>query len=146
MAIKKSAVAQPCSTPAQQSRPGLCFPLLQFASFFVLVASSSRGAAKYLSLAGDGGGVRHDGIVFPLAAPWFRRWCITCCAREVKLYARWRHGETGGPAGRASSGRMHYLFNHRFALMRSSYTSLRTGAWIIAARVLYGFALFVAGL
>jgi multidrug efflux pump subunit AcrB len=61
---------------------------------------------------------------------------------EVKLYALGAHGETGG--GKGLIWRMHYLFNRRFELMRSSYASLLHWALDHRAPVLAGFGIFVA--
>ena len=61
---------------------------------------------------------------------------------EVKLYAQGEHGETAG--GKGLIWKAHYIFNRRFELMRSSYTSLLH--WTLDHRgpVLTGFGLFVA--
>ncbi len=62
---------------------------------------------------------------------------------EVKLYASGEHGEESG--GKGFFGRVHYLFNRRFELMRASYASLLH--WCLDHRgvVLAGFSLFVVG-
>jgi multidrug efflux pump subunit AcrB len=61
---------------------------------------------------------------------------------EVKLYAQGEHGETAG--GKGPIWKAHYIFNRRFELMRSSYTSLLHWALDHRAPVLTGFGLFVA--
>jgi multidrug efflux pump subunit AcrB len=61
---------------------------------------------------------------------------------EVKLYAQGEHGETAG--GKGLIWKAHYIFNRRFELMRSSYTSLLHWALDHRAPVLTGFGLFVA--
>src|SRR5579872_2573834 len=62
---------------------------------------------------------------------------------EVKLYARGQHGESEGGTG--FFWRVHYLFNRRFELMRTSYTSLLH--WVLdhPVPVLTVFTLFVTG-
>ena len=62
---------------------------------------------------------------------------------EVKLYAQGEHGETAGGSG--PIWRMHYLFNHRFEILREGYTGLL--AWCLDHRapVLAGFAVFSVG-
>jgi multidrug efflux pump subunit AcrB len=62
--------------------------------------------------------------------------------QEVKLYAQGEHGETAG--GKGPIWKAHYIFNRRFELMRSSYTSLLHWALDHRAPVLSGFGLFVA--
>jgi multidrug efflux pump subunit AcrB len=61
---------------------------------------------------------------------------------EVKLYAQGEHGETAG--GKGLIWKTHYVFNRRFELMRSSYTSLLHWALDHRGPVLTGFGLFVA--
>jgi multidrug efflux pump subunit AcrB len=61
---------------------------------------------------------------------------------EVKLYAQGEHGETAG--GKGLIWKAHYIFNRRFELMRSSYTSLLHWALDHRGFVLTGFGLFVA--
>ncbi len=61
---------------------------------------------------------------------------------EVKLYAQGQHGETAG--GKGLIWKAHYVFNRRFELMRSSYTSLLHWALDHRGPVLTGFGLFVA--
>src|SRR5208283_2561258 len=80
------------------------------------------GAAKYLftPLA--------MAVVFAMMASYFlSRTLIPTMVHymlrpEVKLYAQGQHGETAG--GRGLIWKAHYIFNRRFELMRSSYTSL----------------------
>ena len=62
---------------------------------------------------------------------------------EVKLYAQGEHGETSG--GKGLIWKSHYIFNRRFELMRSSYTSLLHWSLDHRGPVLAGFAIFVAG-
>jgi multidrug efflux pump subunit AcrB len=62
--------------------------------------------------------------------------------QEVKLYAQGQHGETAG--GKGLIWKAHYVFNRRFELMRSSYTSLLHWALDHRGPVLTGFGLFVA--
>ncbi len=61
---------------------------------------------------------------------------------EVKLYALGAHGETAG--GKGFIWRVHYIFNRRFEIMRSSYASLLHWTLDHRAPVLAGFAIFVA--
>ncbi len=61
---------------------------------------------------------------------------------EVKLYAQGQHGETAGGTG--PIWKAHYIFNRRFELMRSNYTSLLHWSLDHRGPVLAGFALFVA--
>jgi len=61
---------------------------------------------------------------------------------EVKLYAQGTHGESAG--GRGIIWRVHYLFNRRFEMMRSSYAGLLHWCLDHRAPVLAGFALFFA--
>jgi multidrug efflux pump subunit AcrB len=62
---------------------------------------------------------------------------------EVKLYAQGEHGETAGGTGLI--WRVHYLFNRRFEMLRTSYVSLLH--WTLDHRgpVLVGFAIFSIG-
>src|SRR6202167_491397 len=62
---------------------------------------------------------------------------------EVKLYAQGAHGESAG--GKGIIWRVHYVFNRRFEMMRSSYTGLLHWALDHRAPVLLGFGIFVAG-
>jgi multidrug efflux pump subunit AcrB len=62
---------------------------------------------------------------------------------EVKLYAHGEHGETAG--GKGIIWKSHYIFNRRFELMRSSYTSLLHWSLDHRGPVLGFFAIFVAG-
>src|ERR1039458_9321127 len=62
--------------------------------------------------------------------------------QEVKLYAQGEHGETAG--GKGLIWKTHYMFNRRFELMRSSYTSLLHWTLDHRGSVLTGFGLFVA--
>jgi multidrug efflux pump subunit AcrB len=62
---------------------------------------------------------------------------------EVKLYALGAHGESAG--GKGIVWRVHYVFNRRFEMMRSSYTGLLHWALDRRAPVLAGFGIFVAG-
>lgn len=62
---------------------------------------------------------------------------------EVRLYALGAHGESAG--GRGFIWRVHYLFNRRFEMMRSSYAGLLHWSLDHRAPVLAGFAVFVAG-
>jgi multidrug efflux pump subunit AcrB len=60
---------------------------------------------------------------------------------ELKLYAQGTHGETAG--GKGFIWKSHYLFNRRFELMRSSYTSLLHWSLDHRGPVLAGFGVFV---
>ena len=101
------------------------------------------GAAKYLftPLA--------MAVVFAMLASYFlSRTLIPTLVHhmlkpEMKLYARGQHGESEGGTG--FFWRVHYLFNRRFELMRTSYTSLLH--WVLdhPAPVLTVFAVFVMG-
>jgi multidrug efflux pump subunit AcrB len=101
------------------------------------------GAAKYLftplALA----------VVFAMMASYFFSRTLVCTMMhhmlqsEVKLYAQGDHGGTGG--GKGPIWKAHYVFNRRFELMRSSYTSLLHWCLDHRAPVLIGFALFVMG-
>jgi multidrug efflux pump subunit AcrB len=62
--------------------------------------------------------------------------------QEVKLYAQGQHGETAG--GKGLIWKAHYIFNRRFELMRSAYTSQLHWALDHRGPVLTGFGLFVA--
>ena len=62
---------------------------------------------------------------------------------EVKLYALGAHGESAG--GKGIIWRIHYLFNRRFEMMRSSYAGLLHWALDHRGPVLTGFGIFVAG-
>jgi multidrug efflux pump subunit AcrB len=62
---------------------------------------------------------------------------------EVKLYALGAHGESAG--GKGFIWRIHYIFNRRFEMMRSSYAGLLHWALDHRAPVLAGFGIFVAG-
>src|SRR5579883_744395 len=57
---------------------------------------------------------------------------------------RYQHGEhSGGTGGKGFIWRVHYLFNRRFELMRSSYTSLLHWCLDHRAPVLAGFGVFI---
>jgi multidrug efflux pump subunit AcrB len=62
---------------------------------------------------------------------------------ETRLYALGSHGETAGGTG--PIWKTHYMFNHQFGRMRTSYRSLLH--WCLEHRgpVLAGFGIFVAG-
>src|SRR5215471_757151 len=62
---------------------------------------------------------------------------------EVKLYASGQHGET--TEGKGLFWHVHYLFNRRFEMMRSSYTGLLHWSLDHRALVLTGFGIFVIG-
>ena len=140
MAMKKPLVravldgAQQIAAPAFVSTLSIC---IVFVPVLLLT-----GAAKYLftplALA----------VVFAMLASYLlSRTLIPNMVHymlkpEVKLYALGAHGETAGGTG--FIWRVHYLFNRRFEMMRSSYTSLLHWSLDHRAPVLIGFVLFVA--
>ena len=140
MAMKKPLVravldgAQQIAAPAFVSTLSIC---IVFVPVLLLT-----GAAKYLftPLA--------MAVVFAMLASYLlSRTLIPTMVHymlrsEVKLYASGEHGESAG--GKGIIWRVHYLFNRRFELMRSSYASLLH--WCLDHRglVLTGFAIFVA--
>jgi multidrug efflux pump subunit AcrB len=139
MAMKKPLVravldgAQQIAAPAFVSTLSIC---IVFVPVLLLT-----GAAKYLftPLA--------MAVVFAMLASYLlSRTLIPTMVHymlrsEVKLYARGEHGESAG--GKGIIWRVHYLFNRRFELMRSSYASLLH--WCLDHRglVLTGFGIFV---
>ena len=139
MAMKKPLVravldgAQQIAAPAFVSTLSIC---IVFVPVLLLT-----GAAKYLftPLA--------MAVVFAMMASYFlSRTLIPTMVHymlrpEVKLYAQGAHGESAG--GKGFIWRVHYLFNRRFELMRSSYTSLLHWCLDHRAPVLIGFSLFV---
>src|SRR5580692_1528517 len=62
---------------------------------------------------------------------------------EMKLYAMGEHGETAG--GKGFIWRAHYLFNRRFEMFRSSYSSLLRWSLDHRIAVLAGFTIFSLG-
>jgi multidrug efflux pump subunit AcrB len=62
---------------------------------------------------------------------------------EMKLYAMGQHGETAGGTG--FIWRAHYLFNRRFEMFRSSYSSLLHWSLDHRLAVLAGFTIFSLG-
>ncbi len=141
MAMKKPLVravldgAQQIAAPAFVSTLCIC---IVFVPVLLLT-----GAAKFLftPLAGA--------VVFAMMASYFlSRTIIPTMVHymlkpEVKLYAEGEHGESAG--GKGIIWRTHYLFNRRFELMRSSYSSLLHWCLDHRAPVLAGFGLFVVG-
>jgi multidrug efflux pump subunit AcrB len=141
MAMRKPLVravldgAQQIAAPAFVSTLSIC---IVFVPVLLLT-----GAAKYLftPLA--------MAVVFAMMASYFlSRTLIPTMVHymlrpEVKLYARGEHGETAG--GKGIFWRVHYLFNRRFELMRTSYTGLLHWCLDHRAPVLIGFAVFVIG-
>src|SRR5450432_3927315 len=95
------------------------------------------GAAKYLftPLA--------MAVVFAMLASYFLSRTLVptmvhyMLRSEVKLYALGAHGESAG--GKGFIWRVHYIFNRRFEMMRSSYTSLLHWSLDHRAPVLIGF-------
>jgi len=140
MAMKKPLVravldgAQQIAAPAFVSTLSIC---IVFVPVLLLT-----GAAKYLftplALA----------VVFAMLASYLlSRTLIPNMVHfmlkpEVKLYALGAHGESEG--GQGLIWRVHYLFNRRFEMMRSSYTGLLHWALDHRAPVLMGFGVFVA--
>jgi multidrug efflux pump subunit AcrB len=139
MAMKKPLVravldgAQQIAAPAFVSTLSIC---IVFVPVLLLT-----GAARYLftPLA--------MAVVFAMMASYFlSRTLIPTMVHfmlkpEVKLYAQGDHGETSGGTG--IIWRVHYLFNGRFELMRSSYASLLHWCLDHRGMVLTGFGLFV---
>ena len=141
MAMKKPLVravldgAQQIAAPAFVSTLSIC---IVFVPVLLLT-----GAARYLftPLA--------EAVVFAMLASYFlSRTLIPNMVHymlkpEVRLYARGEHGESAGAKG--IIWRVHYLFNRRFELMRSSYSSLLH--WCLDHRlpVLSAFGIFVVG-
>jgi multidrug efflux pump subunit AcrB len=139
MAMKKPLVravldgAQQIAAPAFVSTLSIC---IVFVPVLLLT-----GAAKYLftplALA----------VVFAMLASYLlSRTLIPNMVHymlkpEVKLYALGAHGESAG--GKGFIWRVHYIFNRRFEMMRSSYTSLLHWSLDHRAPVLIGFGLFV---
>jgi len=127
--------AQQIAAPAFVSTLSIC---IVFVPVLLLT-----GAAKYLftPLA--------MAVVFAMMASYFlSRTLIPTMVHhllkpEVQLYARGQHGESAGGSG--FIWRVHYLFNRRFELMRSSYAGLLH--WVLdhPAPVLTTFVLFVGG-
>ncbi len=140
MAMKKPLVravldgAQQIAAPAFVSTLSIC---IVFVPVLMLT-----GAAKYLftplALA----------VVFAMLASYLlSRTLIPNMVHymlkpEVKLYALGAHGESAG--GKGVIWRIHYLFNRRFEMMRSSYSGLLHWALDRRAPVLIGFGIFVA--
>jgi multidrug efflux pump subunit AcrB len=140
MAMKKPLVravldgAQQIAAPAFVSTLSIC---IVFVPVLLLV-----GAAKFLftplALA----------VVFAMLASYLlSRTLIPNMVHymlkpEVKLYALGAHGESAG--GKGIIWRIHYLFNRRFEMMRSSYTGLLHLALDHRGPVLAGFGIFVA--
>jgi multidrug efflux pump subunit AcrB len=141
MAMKKPLVravldgAKQIAAPAFVSTLSIC---IVFVPVLLLT-----GAAKYLftplALA----------VVFAMMASYFlSRTLIPTMVHfmlkpEVSLYARGQHGESAGGSGLI--WRVHYLFNRRFELMRSSYATLLHWCLDHPIPVLGAFGLFVAG-
>ena len=139
MAMKKPLVravldgAQQIAAPAFVSTLSIC---IVFVPVLLLT-----GAAKYLftPLA--------MAVVFAMMASYLlSRTLIPTMVHymlkpEVALYAAGEHGETAG--GKGFIWRVHYLFNRRFELMRSSYTSLLHWCLDHRAPVLAGFGVFI---
>ena len=140
MAMKKPLVravldgAQQIAAPAFVSTLSICIVFVP-----VLLLS---GAAKYLftplALA----------VVFAMLASYLlSRTLIPNMVHymlkpEVKLYALGAHGESAG--GKGVVWRVHYIFNRRFEMMRSSYTGLLHWALDHRGPVLAGFGIFAA--
>jgi len=140
MAMKKPLVravldgAQQIAAPAFVSTLSIC---IVFVPVLLLV-----GAAKFLftplALA----------VVFAMLASYLlSRTLIPNMVHfmlkpEVKLYALGAHGESAGGTGVV--WRIHYIFNRRFEMMRSSYTGLLHWALDHRAPVLAGFGIFAA--
>src|SRR4029077_2190808 len=141
MAMKKPLVravldgAQQIAAPAFVSTLSIC---IVFVPVLLLT-----GAAKYLftplALA----------VVFAMLASYLlSRTLIPTMVHhmlrpEMKLYAMGEHGETAGGTG--FIWRAHYVFNRRFEMLRSSYSSLLQ--WSLERRlpVLAGFTIFSLG-
>jgi multidrug efflux pump subunit AcrB len=141
MAMRKPLVravldgAQQIAAPAFVSTLSIC---IVFVPVLLLT-----GAAKYLftPLA--------MAVVFAMMASYFlSRTLIPTMVHymlkpEVKLYARGEHGESAG--GKGIFWRIHYLFNRRFELMRTSYAGLLHWCLDHRAPVLIVFSIFVLG-
>jgi multidrug efflux pump subunit AcrB len=139
MAMRKPLVravldgAQQIAAPAFVSTLSIC---IVFVPVLLLT-----GAAKYLftPLA--------MAVVFAMMASYFlSRTLIPTMVHymlkpEVELYAMGEHAE----GGTGLIWRVHYLFNRRFEMMRSSYSSLLHWCLDHRAPVLVVFGLFVAG-
>ncbi|HMC61344.1 MAG TPA: efflux RND transporter permease subunit, partial [Candidatus Solibacter sp.] len=139
MAMRKPLVravldgAQQIAAPAFVSTLSIC---IVFVPVLLLT-----GAAKYLftPLA--------MAVVFAMMASYFlSRTLIPTMVHymlgpEVKLYALGEHAE----GGTGFIWRVHYMFNRRFEMMRSSYSGLLHWCLDHRAAVLVGFGLFVAG-
>src|SRR5215469_13036299 len=139
LAMKKPLVravldgAQQIAVPAFVSTLAIC---IVFVPVLLLT-----GAAKYLftPLA--------MAVVFAMMASYFlSRTLIPTMVHymlkpEVALYAHGEHGESAG--GKGFIWRVHYLFNRRFEIMRSSYASLLHWCLDHRAPVLAGFGIFV---
>ena len=140
MAMKKPLVravldgAQQIAAPAFVSTLSIC---IVFVPVLLLT-----GAAKYLftPLA--------MAVVFAMMASYFLSRTIIptmvhyMLKTEAQLYALGAHGESAG--GKGIIWRVHYIFNRRFELMRSSYTSLLHWCLDHRAPVLAAFGVFVA--
>jgi multidrug efflux pump subunit AcrB len=141
MAMKKPLVravldgAQQIAAPAFVSTLSIC---IVFVPVLLLT-----GAAKYLftplALA----------VVFAMLASYLlSRTLIPTMVHhmlrpEMKLYALGEHGETAGGTG--FIWRIHYLFNRRFEMFRSSYSSLLHWSLDHRIPVLAGFTIFSVG-
>jgi multidrug efflux pump subunit AcrB len=141
MAMKKPLVravldgAQQIAAPAFVSTLSIC---IVFVPVLLLT-----GAAKYLftplALA----------VVFAMLASYLlSRTLIPTMVHhmlrpEMKLYAMGEHGETAGGTG--FIWRAHYLFNRRFEMFRSSYSSLLHWSLDHRIPVLAGFTIFSLG-
>jgi multidrug efflux pump subunit AcrB len=141
MAMKKPLVravldgAQQIAAPAFVSTLSIC---IVFVPVLLLT-----GAAKYLftplALA----------VVFAMLASYLlSRTLIPTMVHhmlrpEMKLYAMGEHGETAGGTG--FIWRAHYLFNRRFEMFRSSYSSLLHWSLDHRIAVLAGFTVFSLG-
>jgi len=141
MAMKKPLVravldgAQQIAAPAFVSTLSIC---IVFVPVLLLT-----GAAKYLftplALA----------VVFAMLASYLlSRTLIPTMVHhmlrpEMKLYAMGEHGETAGGTG--FIWRAHYLFNRRFEMFRSSYSSLLHWSLDHRIAVLAGFTIFSLG-
>src|SRR5580704_14891681 len=141
MAMKKPLVravldgAQQIAAPAFVSTLSIC---IVFVPVLLLT-----GAAKYLftplALA----------VVFAMLASYLlSRTLIPTMVHhmlrpEMKLYAMGEHGETAGGTG--FIWRAHYVFNRRFEMFRSSYSSLLHWSLDHRIPVLAGFTIFSLG-
>ncbi len=140
MAMKKPLVravldgAQQIAAPAFVSTLSIC---IVFVPVLLLT-----GAARYLFTP------MAMAVVFAMMASYFlSRTLIPTMVHdmlrpELKLYAQGQHGETAG--GKGPIWKAHYIFNHRFEQMRASYAALLEWSLVHRARVLGGFAIFIA--